>query len=206
MLSTLSILTLLFAMATRLSLSHIQSQEMEIALAKRDVLHQALLGAAGEHLAQEAMTGAFEVVVGDKSYTLFAQDVGGLVDLNTSAPALLETYLSAIGLTAEEINQYRDWRKTPRRLLRVADLLRVTEAEGADLEVLLRTATVHSGRTGVSFVAMPEELRALFGARWQEAWEAPVSGVNFRVDKGDGPAVSLGSVHLGQSKAAAILQ
>lgn len=182
-LSTLAILTLLFAISTRLSLAHIQTQETEVLLAERSALNVALLRASTAPLAEARASGTYEVTVGDDTHTLRAVDVGGLVDLNTAQPPLLETYLTEIGLTNEEITRFRSWRQTSKRLLRIEDLIRVTAAQRADRALLLATATVHSGRTGVSLDDAPEVLRDLLQARWQDDWATAPSGVNFRIER-----------------------
>lgn len=55
-LSTLAILTLLFAISTRLSLAHIQTQETEVALAERHARNVALLRAVSAPLAEARTT------------------------------------------------------------------------------------------------------------------------------------------------------
>ncbi len=181
-LSTLAILTLLFAISTRLSLAHIQNQETEVLLAERSVLNVTLLRAVGATLAETRESGTFEVSVAEETYTLRAVDVGGLVDLNTAQPPLLEVYLTAIGLTNEEIARFRAWRQTSKRLLRIEDLIRVSGTETADRALLSATATVRSGRSGVSLEDAPEALQALLQTRWADAWATAPSGANFRIE------------------------
>jgi hypothetical protein len=206
-LSTLAILTLLFAISTRLSLAHIQAQETELHIAERAALNKRLLHGVSGHLAEAREGGTYEITVDGQSYQLRVIDVGGLVDLNTASPPLLDAYLSALGMTQEEIARLRAWRQTSKRLLRVEDLIRVTGTTALDQSLLLQTATVHSGRPGVSLEDAPEALRDLIFARWDEAWTSPRSGMNFSVGAGgSGGKVSIGVAHVPPGGAVKILR
>ncbi len=162
-------------------------------LAERSALNVTLLRAVRGPLE----SGPVEVTVGGEVHELRVTDVGGLVDLNTAQPPLLDAYLGAIGLTELEIARFRTWRQTSKRLLRIEDLLRVSEAVEADWALLMATATVYSGRPGVSLEDAPEAVRKVLEPVWQEVWASPASSVNFRVERVTGAGMlPVGVVHI----------
>ena len=137
------------------------------------------------------------MTLGGETHRLQVRDVGGFVDLNTAQPYLLDQYLSEIGLTSAEIEQFRTWRQTSKRLLRIEDLIRVTDAQDADRSLLLATATVYSGRRGVAMDQAPEALKDILDPLWNEAWATAPSGANFAVMRTDGlGALRLGVIHI----------
>ncbi len=187
-------------------MAHIQSQRSGEILAERAALNVSLLRAAADHLAEARESGAFDVSIGGQTYRLRAVDTGGLIDLNTAAPPLLEAYLTAMGLTDAEIRRFRDWRRGSKRLLRIGDLIRVSGAQSIDWEQFLRTATVYSGRSGAARDEMPDELWEMLERSWQQEWETAASGVNFEVFRDqDARDLPLGSVRAGSDGAAKLL-
>lgn len=92
------------------------------------------------------------------------QSVGGLVDLNTASPEILERLITGYELSATDIasalQNYRTWRRQGYRLQRVSDFSRVTGIETEKLPNLKSLATVHSGRAVLSSEQMPTELLA----------------------------------------------
>lgn len=180
-LSTLSILTLLFAISTRLSLAHMRAQDTDLILAERAAMNPVLLREAATELRRTPGTTTLAVELGDRAYDLAIVDAGGMIDLNAATPSLLDAYLGAIGLTSAERDRFRSWRRTTGRLLRVVDVPRISGASNLDLALLQETATVYSGRTGVAREVMPERLARLLPESLPPGWISAPSGTNFYV-------------------------
>lgn len=181
MLSTLAILTLLFAVSTRLSLAHLQTQNTELLLAERNATRVHLLETARDLLAKDSSIRDISVQLADTVYVIKVVDAGGLVDLNTASPNLLDSYLDAIGLTIEERERFRAWRQSSKRLLRFSDLIRVSDASDSDTTLLSATATVFSGRSGVSLQEASLETQDLLAPFWQDSWATAPSNSNFEL-------------------------
>lgn len=182
-LSALAILTLLFAISTRLSIAHIQRQNTELLIAERSFQNGEIVNAALVALASadraHGLPDKVEVQVNGESVTVEVIDVGGLVDLNTADPRLLQATFEALGLGPDELARYRDWRRYGRRLLQVDDLIRITGSQGIDRRLLRRITTVHSGRRGVSEQDAPARLlEALSGRIALVDFASAPSGVN----------------------------
>ena len=108
-------------------------------------------------LAAKAMDPDLEVLsVGD--VTLRMIDVGGLIDLNTGTPGLIELLIEEFGGGPEEMVAYRTWRREGRRLARVEDFARVTGLKSIDITYLKGVSTVHSGRLGIAPDIAPMEV------------------------------------------------
>lgn len=119
-------------------------------------------------------------------------DVGGLVDLNSVAPALLGAYFEALGLDRGDLATFRTWRQQSRRLLNVSDLPRII-GKPMDVALLQRTATVHSGRSGLALNEVPDALRGLLSTALDlEPFASPASGVSYLVLNEAHP---IGAVH-----------
>lgn len=135
-------------------------------------------------------------------------DTGGYIDLNTGAPRLIAMLIEALGLPEEAYRQYRDWRRTPHRFLRLEDFLRVTGADPSGITLLRGLATVHSGRRGIAPdhapLAVLELVTGSTGplerliAEVPQDLVTPASGVNFRAWalSAEGPERALGVLHL----------
>jgi len=52
--------------------------------------------------------------IGGIANTLFLQDMGGLIDLNTAAPDILERVVAAFELGPEAMTDYIAWRRAGR--------------------------------------------------------------------------------------------
>lgn len=164
-LSFLLILTVLFAIATKRNQTQISTLSSEQTLLERQSEAVALLHIAANLNPELLISGEpITVPFGDGERTLIVQDVGGLIDLNTAAPDLLQLVFNHLELDEESVQKYRDWRRDGKRLLRVQDFLRVTGADPAKLDVLLQISTVHSGRRGLAVEHVPEELRQVLVA------------------------------------------
>ena len=135
-------------------------------------------------------------------------DTGGYIDLNTGDPRLIALLIEALGLPEGAYRQYRDWRRTPHRVLRLEDFLRVTGSDPSGIALLRGLATVHSGRRGIAPdhapLAVLELVTGTTGPRERLVAEVaqdlvtPASGVNFRAwaVSTEGHERALGVVHL----------
>lgn len=125
--------------------------------------------------------------------------MGGLIDLNTGAPDMLERVVEAFELGPEAMADYIAWRRSGRRLLRVSDFLRVTGAGQEWLVELQATATVHSGRRGIAPDVAAAGVLEMLGEDLLPAWLSPPSGVNYAVVSKGESARRIGVVHVGQA-------
>ncbi len=204
----LAVLTAVFAVSTSLSLSRLQVRRADYVLSLtqqtyRDILQQVIWKCA-EAPCPSTMT--FTQMGG--GYTVTLVDVGGLIDLNTVSPALLERLYDDLGIDAAQAKRFRDWRRMPHRLLRVSDFARLTGLPMEQWERLGQVATVYSGRTGIApdvaplavlqIAAGPDgSLDTLKESVPPEFRTAP-SGTNFQVlvDRAGQRLVLIGAVHL----------
>lgn len=194
-LTTLTILTLLYGVSTRLGVAHLQIRSAEAELASRAAEGPMFLRAAALQVATNPITRT--VATSEGSGQIQIVDAGGMIDLNTAAPPLLDRYLDALGFRPDEIQRFRTWRQEGRRLLRRQDLIRVSGAEAADIATLALTATVVSGRTGVAADAAPDALTALLSPSAFDPYATPPSGVNFEVFLQNADRLTpLGAVHV----------
>lgn len=199
-LSTLSIVALLFAITSSQFLESLKGSEAELILAKRQQENQALaelaLGVFGRGSNQSGPREPLVLQLNDREFTLVLQDVGGLVDLNTAAPDLLDALASSLDIPNDAVERYRDWRRTPYRLNSIVDFARVAEIPYEDGLRLREFATVHSGRYGVSPDLTPQvlverlvaaaPLGSIQGTELPVSWRTAGSGVVYRVDLFDG--------------------
>lgn len=201
-LSSLAILTIIFSVASSRTMSRLLDGASERMLAQRGFTNRELLTLALQlktSVAGREQT-EFNAEINGVTHTLFLQDVGGLIDLNTAAPELLERVVEAFELGPEAMTDYIAWRRTGRRLLRVSDFLRVTGAGQERLTELLAVATVHSGRRGIAPDVAPQGVLAVL--RQDElppAWLSPPSGVNYAVVLVEETTHRIGVVHMGQA-------
>lgn len=153
---SLAILTLLFSTASTRTLASLQFSAAELVASER-------IDERIEVLDALVTLGRPE---GDRltwaGRTVRLQSTGGLVDLNTGAPELLERLLIGYGLSATErasaLQSYRAWRRQSYRLQRVSDFARVAGLDPARLPGLKSLATVHSARATLSSEQAPTQL------------------------------------------------
>ena len=153
---SLAILTLLFSAASTRTLASLQFNAAEVVAADR-------LATQIEVLDALTLQGRPE---GDRltwaGRTVRLQSTGGLVDLNTAAPELLDRLLTGYGLSATErasaLEAYRTWRRKSYRLQRVSDFARIAGLDPARLPRLKALATVHSARATLSGEQAPTRL------------------------------------------------
>ena len=201
-LSSLLVLTALFAIASQRSLSHIYGQASERDLVVRRTANAEIL---------TLLIGLPPPVLSDGNITLpepYAdislriQDVGGLVDLNTASPELLDRMYGQLGISPSAAAEFRSWRRDGRRLLRVSDLIRITGRQGTDLDTI---ATVYSGRRGIAADLAPPEVVHLFGNAVGDipaAFQSAPSGANYSIydEQGNHLGVISVSAQDGQSR------
>ena len=201
-LSSLAILTIIFSVASSRTMSRLLDGATEGKLAQRGATNRELLQLALQLKSTAAGRDKteFRVTLNGQDYVLFLQDVGGLIDLNTAAPDMLEKVVDAFDLGPEAMADYIAWRRSGRRLLRVGDFLRVTGAGQERLAELQAIATVHSGRHGIAPDVAPARVLALLErAELPPTWLSPPLGVNYAVGLHEGTgARRIGVVHLGQ--------
>lgn len=199
-LSSLAILTIIFAVASSRTMSRLLDGASETVLAQRGHTNRELLQLALQlkSTTQGRDQTEFTVSLDGQNYTLLLQDMGGLIDLNTAAPDMLEQMITAFDLGPDALASYITWRRSGRRLLRVGDFLRVTGAGQERLAELQSVATVHSGRRGIAQDVAPAGVLALLAAEPPPAWLSPPSGVNYAVILAGKKARRIGVVHLGQ--------
>lgn len=142
----------------------------------------------------------FKLQIDGKGQTLFLQDVGGLIDLNTAAPEILEKIVAAFDLGPDAMPNYIAWRRSGRRLQRVGDFLRITGGTQELLAELTSLTTVKSGRRGIAPDQAPAAVLALLGEDELPAtWITPPSTVNFAVILHGENTRRIGVVHIGQA-------
>lgn len=166
-LSLLLVITTLFLAAGALTMRNIQSQADLGRLTLSGAEEAAILrlatqsfGATDADLQQplelEGQAGAVLVQL---------SDVGGLVDLNTAAPLLLERLLAGYDLAEADrttaLSAFRTWRRAGNRLARVSDFFRVTDLDPLVVQGFEQFTTVYSGRPGIAPDKAPHALLAL---------------------------------------------
>ncbi|WP_170328202.1 hypothetical protein [Ruegeria arenilitoris] len=216
-LSTLSIVALLFAITSSRFLTKLTTSEAELELGSRQqenrVMAELALDVFSEGVGQVDPREPLVFQQGGRELALVMQDVGGLVDLNTAAPDLLDALCASLSIPSDAVERFRKWRRTPYRLHSVADFARVAEIPYEDGLRLKEYATVHSGRFGVAPDLAPGDLverlvgsvslGGVQGSEFPVSWQTPASGTTFRVDLWEGGRFerSIGVVHLGGSGA-----
>lgn len=201
-LSSLLLLTALFAIASQRSLGHIYGQTSELDLAARQVANAEILGLLISLPPSAISEGNIDLPEPYADVSMRIQDVGGLIDLNAASPELLERMYAQLGFIPQAAAEFRDWRRDGRRLLRVSDLIRITGEQSANLD---KVATVYSGRRGISADLAPPEVVHLFGTvsgNIPVAFQSAPSGVNYAVysDQGNYLGVISVSQYDGQSR------
>lgn len=162
----LLLVSALFATAQTRGLSQISQLATEHELLNRMAEDRELLALALVALGNSEVSS--DVLLADGSdRTLMLQDVGGLIDLNTAHPDLLQKICIHLTDDTSCIVKLRDWRRTGRRLLSVRDFGRIVGLPVAKVDGLAALATVYSGRFGIDPERAPDEV--LLIARGQSA-------------------------------------
>ncbi|ABV95486.1 hypothetical protein Dshi_4032 (plasmid) [Dinoroseobacter shibae DFL 12 = DSM 16493] len=208
-LSGLTVLTALFAVTSAIMMARLERSHSTAVLVGTNRLNHEALRLVLQGEVPDASAALLQLELGGATYQITLQDTGGLIDLNTAAPELIDMVADHLGLPEEALDRLRDWRRTPHRLIRTSDFLRVTDASPALNSKLEEIATVYSGRRGIAPDVAPQavlELISDHGSSREAALEeidgefvsAP-SGVNFRVVVQDSKTRAewiAGTVHL----------
>jgi len=214
---SLVVIGILFAVASTRTLAKLQGSASERILIVKHQTEQDILklAIAWKTLPENQGATSFEVDLNSKRYRVRLQDAGGLIDLNTASPELLDILFARLGDDLEAIARFRDWRRGGKRLQRVSDLFAIAGiAPPANME-LAQYATVFSGRRGVAFDVAPKELRDLIikaagpDVDANPTFASAASNVNFLVMVSvakSGREKSIGTIHAMNAKAGRILE
>jgi hypothetical protein len=211
-LASLLILTTLFAIIQTRSLSYRFWATTEQTILTNQLHNQNTLRLAIALRIAHPDETAFDLGKGNH---IILQDVGGLIDLNTATPELLDRLAKDIGVTPLGLRRYRAWRQAGHRVMRVTDFLRVTGASEAMEPRLRAAATVFSGRSGIDpDVASQAALEvaagrlgppALLARSIRADFRSLASGSNFQVSLVPGKEserVTIGTVNIGPTTTA----
>lgn len=183
-LSSLVIISILYTIVATSNISRVISHKTTEQAASNQHQKRALLllcaeivGRSGERIDPRQ---PFGLSIGHRAYTISLRDVGGLVDLNTANPELLEHFLKTFGLSEPEVRDYRKWRRAPNRAQRIRDLTHIAKMDPQRLQQLRSLSTVNSGRAGISIDDAPDALKTILGSQLQR-WSSPPSGEIFQV-------------------------
>lgn len=159
-LSALLVLTTLFAITQTRSMTTLQASALERLLLSQSQRDEDLLRLAIAYRLASPDDTQFEVPEGQ----LILQDVGGLIDLNTAAPELLDRLASGLGISNERMTAFRDWRRVPHRTLSTNDFARLTGIAPVDRARLMQLTTVFSGRSGIAPDFAPDSVWSVIGS------------------------------------------
>lgn len=199
-LASLLILTTLFAIATFRSMTHIQVQTAERHLATRHAHDAVILQILRDMRPDDMMQDSLQLPPPFDDMPLRAQDVGGLIDLNTAAPELLHALFDVLDFPPDAVGDFRQWRREGRRLNRLDDIIRITGADILLLDELDKVATVFSGRRGIAPMTAPLQVRTILDVAAggdPDSLTSPPSGTNFAIYRG---GMFIGVVSLGGPK------
>ena len=158
-LSSLLILTGLFAIAQARSMTALGAGASEKLLLQNAQRDEDLLQLAIAYRLGHPDGTTFEIA----GVPVLLQDVGGLIDLNTAAPELLDRLATGLGISSEKLSLFRTWRRTPHRLLSTADFSRLTGLPVETANRLSGLSTVYSGRIGIAPETTPTEVWKVIG-------------------------------------------
>ena len=204
-LSGLAILTAIFAISSNRAHSRLQAVRTDELILRNQFLRQELLRYVlqfdrADLTAQENSLPDLEI--SGTIYRILLQDVGGLIDLNTATPKLIQMLTDALELPDSAYHDYTAWRQAPNSLNRVTDFLSIVRADHSKREWLLSVATVHSGRSGLSPTDAPAEMQDIFhrGNLPINQFQTSASRVNFNIYVMEKEMVEpwlLGTTHFG---------
>jgi hypothetical protein len=183
-LASLLVLTALFAISSTRSMAHIQNQSAEQYLAANDSHRVTLLQLVLAREPNNPTGGQIALPAPFHEQTLRLQDVGGLIDLNSASPELLEKMFRHLQFPDNAQESFRSWRRDGRRLMRIDDLIRITNADPVLLPDLAQAATVFSGRRGIAIEHAPEKVLEIVrdgGSTINDSDISAASNTNFRV-------------------------
>jgi len=183
-LSTLLILTTIFAITSARSIQHLKNVSADVVLADRQARDADKMRVL---LSLDPTIGLpSQVTVAGETLTLV--DVGGLIDMNTAAPAVLQHLFRTRDFPETAATDFIKWRQQGRRLQRVDDIIRITGATTVDIADILQIATVYSGRRGIATEVASPPVIALMNAggdSFVSAHTSPASLTNYAVFAGE---------------------
>lgn len=153
------VLTSLFAITQSRNIASMETLAVEHSLLEHDQWQSDVLNAALAFRTAQPRTASFEL----SGIEVSLRDVGGLVDLNTATPELLQRLAQGLGITEMQMASFRTWRRMPHRTLSQNDFARVTQLSHEQFTLLDRLTTVFSGRSGISIDNTSEELVTVLG-------------------------------------------
>ena len=182
-LSTLSLLALLFAMTSLRSLSNIHFFETEKKILVQNERKTHLLRAALSALKSDSARVAqgVQITWSEENVELEFQDVGGLVDLNTADLTTLHVLFDHLELNREALDRYVAWKQSGSDLVRLETFLQIVEAPEGLSSLLHTSATLWSGRRGISIDVAPMGLVDADARAPIAGTRSPSSRVNFHV-------------------------
>lgn len=204
---SLVILVLLFGSAQKNFISHATFLGAQYNNEAGDVLDQNLIAIIQLYSTNPDIT---SIEIGGQTMSISFQDVGGLVDLNTASPDLLNLLLTNIDVedVLAALTKYQNWRRQGYKLQRISDFVRVTGLPYSVTADLAPFTTVKSGRKGIDPDSAPLALlEVLTGATGSEEYLAelipetlrsPASNVNYTVSLigSDGTIISKVTAHI----------
>lgn len=221
-LSVLSIITLLFAIASNRSVTRALESKTDLLVIEQAFAAAELLDAAAQYYSENLdvsdTSQPFNFMWQGDMATLHLRDVGGLIDLNTADPAMVRHLANALDISSDQFEFYLDWRREGKRLLRTEDFFRIVKHDNVLPKFVRGITTVHSGRRGISPDHAPLELLELLsdveGDRetllnhLPDAWITKETGVNFQVVLRPvfGEEFVIGVISIGRDIAPRILQ
>lgn len=203
-LTSLAVLTTLFAISSKNNLSDLEQNKTEVSLMQAHFRNVEILRAAIREVELPESSGPWvqSVNIGAETLDILFWDIGGLVDLNTASPNLLAALFDAWGADEQSQAAFWKWRQTQNRVMRVEDVLRLLGEVEPDLNELLQTVTVFSGRAGVSSLDRSAALEERLKARDLDAFDTPATQNRFLVlEPTDGVHRVVGTINLAVSPA-----
>ncbi|MEP4627160.1 MAG: hypothetical protein ABJR46_16590 [Tateyamaria sp.] len=158
---------------------------------------------------READIESMEFGVPEVGVRIRFQDIGGLIDLNTARPELIDAIAKSFGVDHDGVTRFRAWRRSANRLLRVEDFYRLSGfSDVAVDEDLRRLVTVHSGRPGIALDYISSGLRARLADLNLDNFDSPATGTTFLVESlgNDLGKTILGVIHIPASGSPRILR
>ena len=194
----LTIVTLIFGIATDRMVTYLTDTRTEILLLDKQEETVALLrvAAAWKARPENRAKNQLEISLSQKTHVLTFRDATGLIDLNAGAPELMSALFQDLSgndrVAAQEAEErFWAWRSEGRVVQRVSDLIRISGLSDDVRARLFEVATVYSGRRGIAVGEAPQGVleiaTGLSGERLEdlvpETLRAEPVGVNFRVER-----------------------
>lgn len=158
-LSSLTILLLLFVISSRLTLASqsFYATEKHILQARHNAAGtMSVLASLSREDVQKIVASRAPISKSEDAISL--QDVNGLIDLNTASPEILGALIGQLGGNLDALPDYLDWRRRGHRLYRINDVMPFFEIPSANTAQLESIGTLYSGRRDVDFERAPTQV------------------------------------------------